>query len=77
VSEAVGRTVSDYGAMDYRPIMPMHLTSTSFSGIALRTYHVKGDEELELMKDEYVRVFKRYNHWSYVSNTFDLMSFIP
>ncbi|KAG8701257.1 Adaptor for signal transduction [Ceratobasidium sp. 395] len=65
VSEAVGRPVTDYGATDYRPIMPMHLTSTSFSGVALRTYHVKGDEELELMKDEYVRVFKRYNHWSY------------
>ncbi|KAG9125794.1 Adaptor for signal transduction [Ceratobasidium sp. 392] len=65
VSEAVGRLITDYGATDYRPIMPMHLTSTSFSGVALRTYHVKGDEELELMKDEYVRVFKRYNHWSY------------
>ncbi|KAG8678610.1 Adaptor for signal transduction [Ceratobasidium sp. 394] len=65
VSEAVGRPITDYGATDYRPIMPIHLTSTSFSGVALRTYHVKGDEELELMKDEYVRVFKRYNHWSY------------
>ncbi|KAG8748346.1 Adaptor for signal transduction [Ceratobasidium sp. 414] len=65
VSEAVGRPIIDYGATDYRPIMPIHLTSTSFSGVALRTYHVKGDEELELMKDEYVRVFKRYNHWSY------------
>ncbi|KAG9101920.1 Adaptor for signal transduction [Ceratobasidium sp. UAMH 11750] len=65
VSEAVGRPVTDYGATDYRPIMHMHLTSTSFSGIALRTYHVKGDEELELMKGEYVRVFKRYSHWSY------------
>ncbi|KAF8605929.1 hypothetical protein BDV93DRAFT_521272 [Ceratobasidium sp. AG-I] len=65
VSEAVGRSVTNYGVTDYRPIMPIHLTSTSFSGVALRTYHVKGDEELELMKDEYVRVFKRYNHWSY------------
>ncbi|QRV88982.1 VTS1 RNA-binding family SAM domain protein [Ceratobasidium sp. AG-Ba] len=65
VSEAVGRQVNDYGRADYRPILPMHLTSTSFSGVALRTYHVKGDEELELMKDEFVRVFKRYNHWSY------------
>ncbi|KAB5594827.1 hypothetical protein CTheo_1806 [Ceratobasidium theobromae] len=65
VSDAVGRPISDYGATDFRPIMPIHLTSTSFSGIALRTYHVKGDEELDLLKDEYVRVFKRYNHWSY------------
>ncbi|CAE6440295.1 hypothetical protein ACGC1H_003573 [Rhizoctonia solani] len=65
VSEATRQPVSDYGATDYRPIMPMHLASTSFSGIALRTYHVKGEEELEVQKDEYVRVFKRYNHWSY------------
>ncbi|CAE7053267.1 unnamed protein product [Rhizoctonia solani] len=65
VSEATRQPVSDYGATDYRPIMPIHLASTSFSGIALRTYHVKGEEELEVQKDEYVRVFKRYNHWSY------------
>ncbi|CUA78048.1 hypothetical protein RSOLAG22IIIB_02663 [Rhizoctonia solani] len=65
VSEATRQPVSDYGATDYRPIMPMHLASTSFSGIALRTYHVKGEEELEVQKDEFVRVFKRYNHWSY------------
>ncbi|CAE6413118.1 unnamed protein product [Rhizoctonia solani] len=65
VSEATRQPVSDYGATEYRPIMPVHLASTSFAGIALRTYHVKGDEELEVQKDEYVRVFKRYNHWSY------------
>ncbi|CEL61728.1 hypothetical protein RSOLAG1IB_04478 [Rhizoctonia solani AG-1 IB] len=65
VSEATRQSITDYGATEYRPILPMHLSSTSFSGIALRTYQVKGDEELEVQKDEYVRVFKRYNHWSY------------
>lgn len=29
-------------------------------------YKRKGDEELNLNKDDYLRVFKRYNHWSYV-----------
>lgn len=30
-------------------------------------YKKKGEEELNLAKDDYLRVFKRYNHWSYVS----------
>lgn len=30
-------------------------------------YRKKGDEELDLNKDDLLRVFKRYNHWSYVS----------
>lgn len=29
-------------------------------------YRKKGDEELDLAKDDALRVFKRYNHWSYV-----------
>lgn len=33
-------------------------------------YKKKGEEELNLAKDDYLRVFKRYNHWSYVSRTF-------
>lgn len=28
-------------------------------------YQGKGEEELDLMKDDALRVFKRYNHWSY------------
>lgn len=34
-------------------------------------YNKKGDEELELVEGDQLRVFKRYNHWSYVS---DLLS---
>lgn len=30
-------------------------------------YTKKGDEELDLKKDDILKVFKRYNHWSYVS----------
>ena len=29
-------------------------------------YKKKGEEELDLAKDDALRVFKRYNHWSYV-----------
>lgn len=50
------------------PILPLSIISTSFPGIALMDYSKKGDEELDLVKDDALRVFKRYNHWSYVSN---------
>lgn len=48
------------------PILPLNILSTSFPGIALMDYRKKGEEELDLVKDDLVRVFKRYNHWSYV-----------
>jgi protein STE50 len=48
------------------PILPLSIISTSFPGIALMDYKKKGDEELDLIKDDALRVFKRYNHWSYV-----------
>ncbi|KAH9993741.1 hypothetical protein BJV74DRAFT_833020 [Russula compacta] len=47
------------------PILPLHIVSTSFPGYALMDYKKKGDEELDLYKDDVLRVFKRYNHWSY------------
>ncbi|EJF64222.1 hypothetical protein DICSQDRAFT_100982 [Dichomitus squalens LYAD-421 SS1] len=47
------------------PILPLSILSTSFPGIALMDYKKKGDEELDLQKDDCLRVFKRYNHWSY------------
>ncbi|CCL99670.1 uncharacterized protein FIBRA_01691 [Fibroporia radiculosa] len=47
------------------PILPLSILSTSFPGIALMDYKKKGDEELNLAKDDFLRVFKRYNHWSY------------
>lgn len=50
------------------PILPLSIISTSFPGIALMDYSKKGDEELDLVKDDALRVFKRYNHWSYVSS---------
>ncbi|KAG5647907.1 hypothetical protein DXG03_007831 [Asterophora parasitica] len=47
------------------PILPLSIISTSFPGVALMDYSKKGDEELDLVKDDALRVFKRYNHWSY------------
>ena len=49
------------------PILPLSILSTSFPGVALMDYRKKGEEELDLQKDDTLRVFKRYNHWSYVS----------
>ena len=48
------------------PILPLSILSTSFPGVALTDYRAKGEEELDLVKDDLLRVFKRYNHWSYV-----------
>lgn len=48
------------------PILPLNIVSTSFPGYALMDYKKKGEEELDLVKDDTLRVFKRYNHWSYV-----------
>lgn len=47
------------------PILPLSILSTSFPGVALMDYRKKGEEELDLIKDDLLRVFKRYNHWSY------------
>ncbi|KAF8817501.1 hypothetical protein BYT27DRAFT_7074375 [Phlegmacium glaucopus] len=47
------------------PILPLSIISTSFPGVALMDYNKKGEEELDLVKDDALRVFKRYNHWSY------------
>ncbi|KIY52853.1 hypothetical protein FISHEDRAFT_69322 [Fistulina hepatica ATCC 64428] len=47
------------------PILPLSIISTSFPGVALMDYKKKGEEELDLQKDDALRVFKRYNHWSY------------
>ncbi len=52
------------------PILPLSILSTSFPGVALMDYAKKGDEELDLAKDDFLRVFKRYNHWSYVRIAF-------
>lgn len=52
------------------PILPLSILSTSFPGMALMDYKKKGEEELDLQKDDSLRVFKRYNHWSYVSALF-------
>ena len=48
------------------PILPLHIVSTNFQGHALMDYKKKGDDELDLFKDDVLRVFKNYNHWSYV-----------
>ncbi|KAF5352885.1 hypothetical protein D9757_012097 [Collybiopsis confluens] len=51
--------------MSKTPILPLSIISTSFPGVALMDYKKKGEEELDLVKDDVLRVFKRYNHWSY------------
>ncbi|KAH9924732.1 uncharacterized protein B0H18DRAFT_934089 [Fomitopsis serialis] len=69
IAEATARGGSQHSPPqspgDRTPILPLSILSTSFPGIALMDYKKKGEEELNLAKDDYLRVFKRYNHWSY------------
>ncbi|KII85848.1 hypothetical protein PLICRDRAFT_298178 [Plicaturopsis crispa FD-325 SS-3] len=68
IAEATAAKSSNSGGTEEpasTPILPLNIISTSFPGIALTDYTKKGDEELDLVKDEALRVFKRYNHWSY------------
>jgi protein STE50 len=67
VASAIAEAAAKGGAGSKTPILPLSIISTSFPGIALMDYRKKGDEELDLNKDDLLRVFKRYNHWSYVS----------
>lgn len=55
------------------PILPLSIISTSVAGAALMDYKKKGDEELDLAKDDLLRVFKKYNYWSYVRTLFLLL----
>ncbi|KAH7929123.1 hypothetical protein BV22DRAFT_1102687 [Leucogyrophana mollusca] len=64
-SAEAGSTDASPGTQKKTPILPLSIISTSFPGIALMEYKKKGEEELDLAKDDALRVFKRYNHWSY------------
>lgn len=46
------------------PIPPSFISSTSTEGILLMDYNDAG-EKVHLKKERRLRVFKRYNHWSY------------
>ncbi|KAF9078195.1 hypothetical protein BDP27DRAFT_1207910 [Rhodocollybia butyracea] len=65
---ATGSASGPDAPMSKTPILPLSIISTSFPGIALMDYKKKGDEELDLAKDDVLRVFKRYNHWSYAKD---------
>lgn len=67
LSKAAGSSELPLAADSKTPILPLSIISTSFPGIALMDYKKKGEEELDLVKDDALRVFKKYNHWSYVS----------
>jgi hypothetical protein len=49
------------------PIPPSNILTTSYPGVALIEYRAKTDDEIDLAIDDQLRVFKRYNYWSYVS----------
>lgn len=76
IQEAISAQIDAGGdqSVDSTPILPSSIVSTSYPGIALMEYRKKGgEEELDLTKDDMLRVFKRYNHWSYVSSSYQLV----
>lgn len=44
------------------PIEPAYLVSISTLGIALMDYSRNGSDELDVKKDDQLRILKRYNH---------------
>jgi hypothetical protein len=46
----------DAGALSKQFILPGSIVSSSFQGIALMDYEVKGEDELTIKKDELLRV---------------------
>ncbi|KAF8661324.1 hypothetical protein AX16_001420 [Volvariella volvacea WC 439] len=66
VASAIAEATAKSGTSTSKtPILPLSIISTSFPGVALMDYKGKGEEELDLVKDDALRVFKKYNHWSY------------
>jgi protein STE50 len=66
MAETSGATDAATNRNPNAPIIPLSIISTFNPGVALADYTAKGEEELDLLKDDLLRVFKRYNHWSYV-----------
>lgn len=48
------------------PILPRSIVSSNFPGVALMDYKMKAEEEIDLVKDDAMRIFKMYDHWCYV-----------
>ncbi|KAK9898161.1 hypothetical protein P389DRAFT_29921 [Cystobasidium minutum MCA 4210] len=48
------------------PINPLSIVSVSTPGLALMDYTAQGSDEITMKKGDKLRVFKRYNYWSYV-----------
>ncbi|KAG8955130.1 Adaptor for signal transduction [Tulasnella sp. 424] len=63
--------------MSDAPILPSSIISTSYPVVALMDWHPQGDHELDLVKDDLLRVFKRYNHWSYVAKESGHRGWVP
>ncbi|KAG9045934.1 Adaptor for signal transduction [Tulasnella sp. UAMH 9824] len=63
--------------MSDSPILPSSIVSTSYPGVALMDWQPQGDHELDLVKDDLLRVFKRYNHWSYVVKESGRRGWVP
>ena len=64
IAEAMASTPSHTGSR--APILPQSIISSGFPGVALMDYKMKGEEEVDLVMGDAVRVFKVHDHWSYV-----------
>ncbi|KAF8201936.1 hypothetical protein K438DRAFT_1905634 [Mycena galopus ATCC 62051] len=66
VSSAIAEATAAKGSGSGSSGSDLSIISMSFPGIALMDYKKKGEEELDIVKDDALCVFKQYNNWSYV-----------
>lgn len=55
------------------PILPGCIRSSGTPGLVLMDHTKKNDEEVDLQKNDQIRVYKRYKHWAYVSHLFQFV----
>lgn len=67
VAQALATTRSRAYTPFNAPIIPSIIVGTSYLGVALNNYRdMRVGEELDIVTNEELRVFKQHNHWSYV-----------
>jgi hypothetical protein len=69
-------TPSDTFASD-APILPSRIVSPSEAGVALMDWLPQGDYQLDLGQGDSLRVYKYFNHWSYVAKQSGRRGWVP
>jgi len=66
VASAIAEAMASAPFGSRAPILPQRIISSSSPGVVLMDYKMKGEEEVDLVMGDAVRIFKVHDHWSYV-----------